>query len=117
MNSEQYYRMPIQDVAARLGIDIFSKSSARCFNKKNHKHGDRNPSLIFGSRNTWNCAVCQLTFRGKLYGNNIDLVREYLGVEFKEVIQWFRVNFIATDQTTTDPDVNYINTPVNGDNQ
>jgi len=87
MNSEQYYRIPIQDVAARLGIEIVSKRSARCFNKNNHKHGDRNPSLIFGNRNTWNCAVCQFSFRGKSYGNNLDLVRESLGVGFKEAVQ------------------------------
>ena len=115
MNSEQYYSISIQDVAERLGIEIVSERSARCFNKYNHKHLDRNPSLIFGKRNTWNCAVCQFTFGGKSYGNNIDLDREYFGVEFKEAIQWFRVNFIATDQTTTDPDINYINTPVNDD--
>jgi len=47
----------------------------------------------------------------------MDLVREYLGVGFKEAVQWFRVNFISTDQTAIDNEVNYINTPTHGDHK
>jgi len=105
MDLENIYRIPIQDVATHLGIEVISKSSARCFNKNNHKHRDRNPSLIFGSSNTWRCAVCHFNCNSKPYGNNIDLVIECLRVEFNEALRWFSENFKVSDVELGHPNI------------
>jgi DNA primase len=93
MSYNELYNIPIQEIAKQLGIEVTSKKNACCFNKSNHKHGDTHPSLIFGKKNTWYCAVCNFDFNGKRYGNNIDLVKEYYGIDFKEALVWFEKHF------------------------
>ena len=93
MDLNYLYKIPTREVALKLGIKVASNKSAHCFNPQKHKNNDANPPLIFGNNNTWNCAVCSFNFNGKPYGNNIDLVKEYLGIDFKETLNWFSSNF------------------------
>jgi len=77
-------QIPIIEVAKRLGIQVRG-TKAMCF----VGHDKASPSLSFlKSRNTWRCfGAC-----GK-HGDNIALVMEKEGVDFKGALEWFGRNF------------------------
>ena len=69
--------MPIEEVAAKLGIEV-GRHKALC-----PFHQDRHPSLHFDiKRNRYKCFSCGAS------GNVIDLVMRYMNVSFKEAVEW-----------------------------
>lgn len=81
---EKINEIPILDVAHRLGIDIVKRNKAICF-----LHEEREPSLSFNVRdNYWFCFGCNSG------GGVIQLVMEYLKVDFKEACKWLIKNYI-----------------------
>ena len=71
----------ITDLAASLGLEMRGRQ-ARCFNAKEHKHGDRNFSLgLDVSRNRFKCFTCGVS------GSVIDLYKEVRGVELSDAIK------------------------------
>jgi DNA primase len=82
-------QIPIIEVAKRLGIQVRG-TKAMCF----MGHDKASPSLSFlKSRNTWRCfGAC-----GK-HGDNITLVMQKEGLDFKSALEWFARNF-AVDVT------------------
>ena len=69
--------MPIEEVAAKLGIEV-GRHKALC-----PFHQDRHPSLHFDiKRNRFKCFSCGAS------GNVIDLVMRYMNVGFKEAVEW-----------------------------
>jgi hypothetical protein len=83
-------KIPIEDVARRLGLDVNSRHFARCFRTENHADGDREPSLHFLTRA--NRAICFGCGDRRPF-SNIDLVMAYLGCDFRQAIAWFREHF------------------------
>ena len=70
--------MPIEDVAAKLGIEVGRQHKALC-----PFHQDRHPSLHFDiKRNRYKCFSCGAS------GNVIDLVMRYMNIGFKEAMEW-----------------------------
>ena len=69
--------LPIEEVAARLGLEISAHKALCPF------HNDHHPSLSFNTRkNTYRCFVCDA------HGGTIDLVMHLLHKDFKEACQW-----------------------------
>ena len=69
--------MPIEEVAAKLGIEV-GRHKALC-----PFHQDRHPSLHFDiKRNRFKCFSCGAS------GNVIDLVMRYMNISFKEAVAW-----------------------------
>ena len=69
--------MPIEEVAAKLGIEV-GRHKALC-----PFHQDRHPSLHFDiKRNRYKCFSCGAS------GNVIDLVMRYMNIGFKEAMEW-----------------------------
>ena len=69
--------LPIEEVAARLGLDIRAHKALCPF------HNDHHPSLSFNTRkNTYRCFVCDA------HGGTIDLVMHLLHKTFLEACQW-----------------------------
>ena len=69
--------LPIEEVAARLGIEV-SRHKALC-----PFHNDHHASLSFNLRkNTYRCFVCGA------HGDTIDLARHLLYKDFHEACQW-----------------------------
>ena len=69
--------MPIEEVAAKLGIEV-GRHRALC-----PFHQDRHPSLHFDiKRNRYKCFSCGAS------GNVIDLVMRYMNIGFKEAMEW-----------------------------
>ena len=85
--------MPIEEVAAKLGIEV-GRHKALC-----PFHQDRHPSLHFDiKRNRYKCFSCGAS------GNVIDLVMRYMNVGFKEAVEWMTngsVQFEAKPQQTS----------------
>lgn len=77
-------QIPILEIAARLGIEVKGKK-AMCFTG----HDKRTPSLTFSpDKNFWMCfGAC-----GKS-GDEIKLVMEVLGCDFKDALEWFAHEF------------------------
>ena len=74
--------LPVEEVAEALGIEV-RRHQALCF-----MHDDHHPSLaLMPSRNRWKCFVCD---KG---GNNIDLVQQYLGLDFIDSCRWLGSHF------------------------
>lgn len=80
MELEPVKRYPILKLADVLGIKVRG-CQAMCFNG----HDSKTPSLNFDTnKNTWKCyGACGA------YGDNIDLVKEVLGLDFKSAVEWF----------------------------
>lgn len=80
MDLEPIKNYPILKLAEALGIKVRG-SQAMCFNG----HDSKTPSLHFDTKkNTWKCyGACGS------YGDNIDLVRELQGLDFKSAVAWF----------------------------
>lgn len=78
-------------VAEKLGIEVW-KHKALCF-----MHDDHHPSMTFSSRNGefWRCFVC-----GK-GGNAINLVMEYLNLNFLDSCCWLGRNFDISVETSS----------------
>ena len=69
--------MPIEEVAAKLGIEV-GRHKALC-----PFHQDRHPSLHFDiKRNRYKCFSCGAS------GDVIDLVMRYMNIGFKEAMEW-----------------------------
>ena len=69
--------LPIEEVAARLGLDVRQHKALCPF------HNDHHPSLSFNVRkNTYRCFVCDA------HGGTIDLVMHLLHKTFPEACQW-----------------------------
>ena len=74
----------ILDVAAILGIEFRSKTTAMCF----AGHDKKSPSLKFTpSKNLWHCFGCE---RG---GSAIDLVMQARGLDLKQAVEWLAATF------------------------
>ena len=70
--------MPIEEVAAKLGIEVGRHHKALC-----PFHQDRHPSLHFDiKRNRFKCFSCGAS------GDVIDLVMRYMNIGFKEAMEW-----------------------------
>ena len=86
--------MPIEEVAAKLGIEVGRQHKALC-----PFHQDRHPSLHLDiKRNRFKCFSCGAS------GNVIDLVMRYMNVSFKEAVEWMTngsVQFEAKPQQTS----------------
>jgi DNA primase catalytic core len=81
---DQIKSIPIKEVADKLGIRIVKKNTAMCFNG----HDKKTPSLSFNyKKNLWYCFACDIG------GTNIDLVKEVLKTDIKEVLGWFQSTF------------------------
>lgn len=81
MKLQKLRDLPIEGVAERLGIRVSHHKSLCPF------HNDTNPSLSFNVRkNNCHCFVC-----GTTYGP-IDLVMNYLHVDFLEACRWLADN-------------------------
>lgn len=83
-------KIPIADIAARLGINLDRHGKALCF--KGH---DKNPSLSFNIQNNYfKCFGCNIG------GTGIDLVKEYLNITTGEAIKWIESQYnIESDKT------------------
>ena len=69
--------MPIEEVAAKLGIEVGRHKVLCPF------HQDRHPSLHFDiKRNRYKCFSCGAS------GNVIDLVMRYMNISFKDAVEW-----------------------------
>lgn len=81
--------IPIREVAERLGIELGQgRANARCFNKDQHAHGDKNGSLGFDERtNLFKCFGCGVS------GDTIRLVELVENVEFREACDYLANNF------------------------
>jgi DNA primase len=76
-------RIPITDIAARLGITLDAHGKALCF--RGH---DTIPSLSFNIRgNYFRCFGCNIG------GSGIDLVKEYLNITTGEAIKWIESQY------------------------
>ncbi len=74
--------IPILDIANKLGI-IINKSKAQCF-----IHQEKTPSCQFYDKtNSWYCFGCSSG------GGNIDLVSNYLRIDFCSTCNWLIENF------------------------
>ena len=81
-------KMPVLDVARRLGLEIVG-NSAHCWRKANHVHGDHRPSLGLDiAKNRYKCFVCD---SGS--GSTVDLVMGVLGLPLPDALKWFERNF------------------------
>jgi hypothetical protein len=80
-------RIPIQEVAAQLGIERHGKM-LRCW-RPGHTHGDSTPSMgIDFRRNKVKCFLCddrQLS--------NLDLVAEHEGISLQQAAEWIADRF------------------------
>jgi DNA primase len=80
---DEITRLPITEVAIRLGIRVGRDSKALCFS-----HREKSPSLSFNkAKNYWKCFGCDLK------GGTIKLVMSYLGCDFKNALEWFKREF------------------------
>ena len=70
-------------LARELGLDVVSKSNARCWRIENHQNADASPSIGFTRRNTWMCNVCDERCR-----SNIELVMQVRDYGFAEAVRW-----------------------------
>ena len=85
--------IPITDVAERLGIDHKNgKTNIPCFKG----HDSNTNSLSFNVRdNEFKCFGCGIG------GDTLDLVSAKHNIAFKEVIEWFNLNYnISSDYAT-----------------
>ena len=83
-NIDEIKRLPIRKVATRLGIKVLKGNNAMCF----AGHDKLTPSLSFHVRkNYWHCFGCGVG------GSPIDLVKGYLGCDFKGALRWFANEF------------------------
>lgn len=75
---DSHNRIPIIEVATKLGININHSRYALCF-----LHNEKTPSLSFSPKlNIWKCFGC-----GE-HGGVISLVMSYLGCSFIDAIEW-----------------------------
>jgi hypothetical protein len=78
----------IRQIAVKLGIGT-SRGKFHCWRPKNHSNGDADPSVAFWKlQNRLTCFVC-----GKPPTGAIDLVIEYLGVDFSAAVDWIDKHF------------------------
>jgi hypothetical protein len=82
-------QIPVAAIAVRLGLNVISGTSARCWRVENHKHGDRTPSLNFHKRT--NKAMCFVCDQHEM--SNVDLVMLYLGRDLRAAITWITERF------------------------
>jgi hypothetical protein len=79
-------RVPIHDLAARLGIQRphgRTRGNYHCFNHAGHNHGDRNPSLSIQERGDggfFRCHGCGIK------GDPIELYRQHTGANFADAV-------------------------------
>ena len=86
--------LPIEEVAEHLGLSVVRHKCLCPF------HDDHHASLSFSvRRNTYRCFVCGAT------GGTIDLVMQYLHVDFKEACRWLagEHNIIVSQPATINP--------------
>jgi DNA primase len=84
LDVEEATRLPVKDVAVRLGIRVLPGNKAMCFGG----HDKLTPSLSFEVRkNYWHCFGCGLG------GNPINLVKCFLGCDFRTALKWFADEF------------------------
>jgi len=85
---ERINKIPILEVAKRLGIEVGRNYKAICI-----FHNDKHPSLNFNvRRNIFKCFACG---EG---GNVISLVMKGLNVSFPEAIKWLKGDSCLTDK-------------------
>jgi len=87
MDLDEIKRLPIKEVASRLGLNVLKGNKAKCFGG----HDKRTLSLSFmPAKNRWKCYGCGL------YGDTIELVVNVLDCDFKGALEWlaneFKVN-------------------------
>jgi hypothetical protein len=83
-NLDEIKRVPIKEVAARLGIKHLRGNKAMCFGG----HDTRTPSLSFvPAKNIWKCFGC-----GRK-GDAIELVMSVRECDFKAALAWFATEF------------------------
>lgn len=81
--TEELNQIPIQTVGMLLGLTLPRSGSTNCPFKD---HEDKNPSFVIKERpNRWICYGC-----GRK-GGAIDLVKEYLQIDFLEAKKWLTV--------------------------
>lgn len=77
-------KIPVLEVAKRLGIKILGGNKAYCFGG----HDKLTPSLSFSaSKNIWKCFGCERK------GNVIGLVEQYNKCDFLSAVDWLSNNF------------------------
>src|SRR5689334_17614380 len=88
MDLETIKRIPILEIARRLGIETRG-NKAMCFGQ----HDKQTPSLSFHvGRNYWHCfGSC-----GK-GGDGVALVQAVLDLDFKQTLDWFQREFRGPD--------------------
>ena len=75
-------KISIYQMCQHLGIDV-KGNAFRCFNKSNHRNGDRNPSVVIYPRsNSFKCQVCE-----NIGGSVIDLYAQFYNISFSEAVK------------------------------
>jgi len=89
-NLDLIKEIPIEEVIETLGGRKYKSSGSimHCCNVSAHKNGDKHPSMgINRSKNTCKCFACGMG------GDSIEIVKNMLGVNFKEACKWLYANF------------------------
>jgi hypothetical protein len=82
------------EIAKELGLKKGKRGkNFHCPNKSEHKHNDNTPSLSISDQPNggFNCFGCGIK------GNNVELVKQVLGLDVKEAIQWLEIRFAGYD--------------------
>jgi integrase len=80
----------VSAVAQELGLEVVSRTMARCWRGQNHRNADADPSLRFHlAKNRARCFVCDLV--GGL--SVIDLVMGVLERDFPSAVEWICERF------------------------
>lgn len=85
MDLEQIKAIDCQRIADKLGLKKSGKNY-HCFNHHAHKHKDQNPSLSISDK-FFHCFGCGIA------GDQIELVKNVLNIDFKSTCQWFTDQF------------------------
>jgi DNA primase len=82
----------IEDVFAKLGLSWKSTGAFQCPFHDKHAHNDKNPSCVF-----WKDHKGIKCFGCGYNANLFDFVKDYLNLDIKETINWFKEHFNLTD--------------------
>jgi len=97
-------KIPIRDVAGRLGLELPPQRMMLC---PFDDHDDRNPSFeIKVSNNRWKCYGCNRS------GGSIDFVKTYKSLGFLEAKNWLAASIATKASNSTTPRTHTLNRDV-----
>ena len=81
MQLEKIKRIPINDVAQRLGVLVNGNTKLNCWNSSAHNNGDANPSMSIDIKtNRCKCFACGVG------GTTVDMVMGYRDIDFNKAV-------------------------------